>query len=438
MNKKTNSSSILIYIIACIFSTPTYCLSQVTIIEAPGNFEFVDMGFNAATEQAVIVGHVFENEQLTPTIFEPNANQDGFTTQTLSNLANATIEAIVTGISPDGSRIAGFSNSPNTDFDFEGITWQTSAPNSPVGIGFLATTDNTSQSVGAFNNGVVGSSGGATRSIIWDTTNGIQELPGTLGFSTGAQDVNADGRIIVGLSAHENPSGAAYYWIKDVDTNTFSIHRLDDNIEDHTTISSVPRVVSPNGNYIGGEILALTTAGDSVLYSVVWEGSARTLRVLRDRNGNFVQANTFDVSNAGIVVGAYFNDELTDFFGFIWKPEFGDNVRLFEDWLDEVAPNNTFTAGSFFVNSVATASDNRLLFTVLDRTGSFSLIDLVLESTDIMLGDVNRDGAVDFFDIAPFIDVLTANGFQDEADLDQNGSVDFFDIQPFIDLLSGP
>ena len=53
-----------------------------------------------------------------------------------------------------------------------------------------------------------------------------------------------------------------------------------------------------------------------------------------------------------------------------------------------------------------------------------------------MLGDVNLDGAVDFFDISPFIALLTANGFQDEADLDQNGSVDFFDISPFITALS--
>ena len=195
-------------------------------------------------------------------------------------------------------------------------------------------------------------------------------------------------------------------------------------------------MVSPNGDYIGGEILALTTDGHSLLYPVVWEGSARTLRVLRDGTGSFVQGNTLDVSDAGIVVGAFFNAAF-DSFGFIWRPEFGDNVRLFEDWLDEVAPNNTFTAGSFFVNSVATVSDNRLLFTVLDRNGSFSLIDLTLESTDIMLGDVNLDGAVDFFDIAPFIDRLSTQTFQAEADIDGNGVVNFFDISPFIGLLSG-
>ena len=52
-----------------------------------------------------------------------------------------------------------------------------------------------------------------------------------------------------------------------------------------------------------------------------------------------------------------------------------------------------------------------------------------------LLGDVNLDGVVDFFDIAPFISILSS-GFQTEADIDQNGVVDFFDIAPFIELLS--
>ena len=55
----------------------------------------------------------------------------------------------------------------------------------------------------------------------------------------------------------------------------------------------------------------------------------------------------------------------------------------------------------------------------------------------VNLGDVNLDGVVDFFDIQPFITVLSAQTFQAEADIDGNGVVDFFDIQPFIDILSG-
>ena len=59
----------------------------------------------------------------------------------------------------------------------------------------------------------------------------------------------------------------------------------------------------------------------------------------------------------------------------------------------------------------------------------------VIES-DFLLGDVNRDGMVDFFDISPFIDLLSISAFQDEADINGDGVVDFFDISPFIDLLA--
>ena len=53
------------------------------------------------------------------------------------------------------------------------------------------------------------------------------------------------------------------------------------------------------------------------------------------------------------------------------------------------------------------------------------------------VGDVNRDGAVDFSDIPPFIAVLMAGTYQFEADVDGNGLVNFADIPPFVDLLNG-
>lgn len=61
---------------------------------------------------------------------------------------------------------------------------------------------------------------------------------------------------------------------------------------------------------------------------------------------------------------------------------------------------------------------------------------LATPSDGILLGDVNRDGVVDFLDISPFITVLATNGFQEEADIDQNGAVDFLDISPFIGILA--
>jgi len=54
----------------------------------------------------------------------------------------------------------------------------------------------------------------------------------------------------------------------------------------------------------------------------------------------------------------------------------------------------------------------------------------------IVLGDVNRDGVVDFADIPAFIAVLQAGEFQPEADIDQNGAVDFDDIPLFIEILT--
>jgi len=55
---------------------------------------------------------------------------------------------------------------------------------------------------------------------------------------------------------------------------------------------------------------------------------------------------------------------------------------------------------------------------------------------EILLGDANLDGAVNFSDISPFIAILSGNGFLDQADIDQNGVVNFLDISPFISVLS--
>ncbi len=52
------------------------------------------------------------------------------------------------------------------------------------------------------------------------------------------------------------------------------------------------------------------------------------------------------------------------------------------------------------------------------------------------IGDVNRDGEIDFFDISPFIELLSSGEYQHEADINQDDVVDFFDISPFISLLS--
>jgi len=54
----------------------------------------------------------------------------------------------------------------------------------------------------------------------------------------------------------------------------------------------------------------------------------------------------------------------------------------------------------------------------------------------VLLGDCDLNGVVDFFDISPFVAILTVSGFQEEADCNEDGFVNFFDISPFIQILS--
>lgn len=53
----------------------------------------------------------------------------------------------------------------------------------------------------------------------------------------------------------------------------------------------------------------------------------------------------------------------------------------------------------------------------------------------IILGDVSRDGVVNFEDIPSFVEVLLAGVFQAEADVNQDNKVDFEDIPRFVEIL---
>ena len=67
--------------------------------------------------------------------------------------------------------------------------------------------------------------------------------------------------------------------------------------------------------------------------------------------------------------------------------------------------------------------------------GEFSLDSLSVD--DFLLGDVNRDGVVNFLDISRLINLLSTGDYQDEADMNGDGAVNFLDVSPFIATLSG-
>jgi hypothetical protein len=67
---------------------------------------------------------------------------------------------------------------------------------------------------------------------------------------------------------------------------------------------------------------------------------------------------------------------------------------------------------------------------------------LRMSIVDCDVGDVDADGDIDFFDIDPFVAVLSdpaaASTVQRCAsDADRDGDVDFFDIDPFVAMLGG-
>ena len=92
----------------------------------------------------------------------------------------------------------------------------------------------------------------------------------------------------------------------------------------------------------------------------------------------------------------------------------------------------------------------QLFFTAVDTTTTLTfsspqngvgfwgpvLDDVSVTASELISGDGNRDGIVNFSDIPPFISILFTGGFQPEADVNLDGVVNFLDISPFIALLS--
>ena len=56
---------------------------------------------------------------------------------------------------------------------------------------------------------------------------------------------------------------------------------------------------------------------------------------------------------------------------------------------------------------------------------------------ELILGDVNLDGAVDLLDVSQFVDRLSTGSYQDEADINCDGEVNLLDVAPFIAILAG-
>ena len=151
-----------------------------------------------------------------------------------------------------------------------------------------------------------------------------------------------------------------------------------------------------------------------------------TITILPEHGGGgiFLQNpgadSTFLVADVGedFVSDALFSDISEQFFG--------DTTGSVESIVLIQEPNGSIT-------SFSTAPD--LGFG--DPTSGPILLSVSLTApVEVVIGDVNLDGATTFADIPPFVGVLFANGFQEEADCDRNGEVEFADIPGFVAAMS--
>ena len=127
-----------------------------------------------------------------------------------------------------------------------------------------------------------------------------------------------------------------------------------------------------------------------------------------------------------------------------FRPDELNNIEIeFFDY-DPVDPENQFGETGYI--SLGSALDNasqvEIIFNDFDgETANDEMeidnFEIVGNVASVLLGDINRDGVVDFQDIPLFVGAITAGDFLAEADIDQSGEVDFLDIVPFINILTG-
>ena len=161
-----------------------------------------------------------------------------------------------------------------------------------------------------------------------------------------------------------------------------------------------------------------------------------------------LQADTlFVASGNGIAVYDVSNPENVQTITLIPLPTNPTSVDVFNDTLYVVgnSPNSTMSVidvsdlSSPVVNTVNLPTGGALGVAV--TSGSVVIADEVLGvlvERLFLLGDLSGDGEVTFFDIAPFISLLSGSAsFNPAGDINGDGAVNFLDISGFVNLLAG-
>ena len=285
------------------------------------------------------------------------------------------------GVSDDGAVVVG-----NRKFDFGNLdteAFRLTSSGDRQGLGFLPDgTNSQAEGVSADGAVVVGSSAvfnSGVQATRWTSSDGMQGLgflPGGDFLFSAATGASADGSVVVGLSNRTNGI-AAFRW-----TVSGGMQDLG---------------VLPGGDLPGGRLFSAAA----------------------------------DVSADGlVVVGRSSGDGGSE--AFVWENDTGMRP-LFDVLVEQGEDLSSWT--SLDIARAISADGRTIVGTGTNSSGNEEAFVATINGP-VLLGDVNLDGVVDFFDITPFITLLSTGGFQVEADLDESGQVNFLDVAQLIIFLS--
>ena len=343
-------------------------LLAVDIVDLGANVDLAGLGIDPTTGDVTMVGMETVDGEEVAKVYYLSGDRTSVSSEALTGLPDFP-QTIVSGISSDGSSIAGYSSNANQGGSFEGLFWDSSAPESAIGIGFLRSDLPESQGLGAFEGGVVGQHGGSLDGIRFSVEDGLVALEDNLSIST-AFAASLDGTIVVGFSsAFRGDGGSAVYW------DDSGVHELDNPTNSTGSIASS---VSPSGRYVGGyqpflEFVPFSAGEQATTWQKGGDNYEQTLLTWSD--GSRVVGRVLGFSDSGYAVGSLTSGE-----GFIWHSSF-DEPQIFDDWIAEsrrwrIALPTPSTAVVGVVEDVA---NNKLAFSV---NGGAYFVQVDLNETD--------------------------------------------------------
>ena len=249
-------------------------------------------------------------------------------------------------------------------------------------------------------------------------------------------DTNDDGRVLVNLSVvAAQGAPAADASATPLVTNWGFFNRFTINNAGNYVFSGDTDGSNDTDEFIAYNGVIQLREGDSIA-GVTLDGSIRGVQL----NENNSLAFVWDADNGtDQLESLFFANDAADLSNLTLVASVDDEIDVDGDGIADWTLNN-FRTGSSNGSSIALTEDGTIYVTVdlrsIDGETSAQAIVGFVGSPSFLLGDVNRDGIVNFLDITPFIRVLTGDTPQIEADIDGNGLVNFLDITPFIAILT--